>query len=120
MQFSNEKPIYLQIGEYAMDRILLGEWPEDEKIPSVRDLAVDLEVNANTVMRAYDHLQQQGIISNKRGIGFFTISNAKALILKVRKSHFLQEELPIVFRTMDLLEISLEEINTYYKNRLKN
>ncbi|MCL7987441.1 GntR family transcriptional regulator [Sphingobacterium sp. lm-10] len=117
MQFSNEKPIYLQISEYVMDRILLGEWQEKEKIPSVRDLAAHLEVNANTVMRAYDHLQQQEIIFNKRGIGFFAHHDAKALILKARKKHFLNDELAVVFRAMDMLGISIEEINTYYRNR---
>ncbi|WP_166332700.1 GntR family transcriptional regulator [Sphingobacterium chungjuense] len=117
MQFNNEKAIYLQIGEYAMDRILLEEWRAEEKIPSVRDLASDLEVNPNTVMRAYDHLQQQEIIYNKRGIGFFASNSAKELILKTRKDHFLNEELTLVFRTMDLLDISIEEVNTYYQNR---
>ncbi len=117
MQFTNEKAIYLQIGEYAMDRILLEEWRSAEKIPSVRELAADLEVNPNTVMRAYDHLQQQEIIYNKRGIGFFASDKAKAHILKTRKHHFLNEELAIVFRTMDLLDISIEEVIDYYNNR---
>lgn len=117
MQFSNEKPIYLQIGKYAMDRLLLGEWLVREKIPSVRDLAAHLEVNANTVMRAYDYLQQQQIIFNKRGIGFFAHANAKALILKARKKNFLEEELPEIFRTMYMLEITIEDITTYYNNR---
>ncbi len=117
MQFSTEKPIYLQIAEYAMDRMLLTDWPAEEKIPSVRDLAASLEVNANTVMRAYDHLQQQEIISNKRGIGFFADAEAKSRILGIRKMHFLEEELPIVFRSMELLDISMDEVNEYYQNR---
>ncbi|MFD2599157.1 GntR family transcriptional regulator [Sphingobacterium corticis] len=120
MEFSNEKPIYLQIVEFAMNRIILSEWKNEQKIPSVRDLAVSLEVNANTVMRAYDHLQQQEIIFNKRGLGFFVHQDARTTILKAKKIQFLEEELPLMFRTLDLLDISIDEVNTYYNNQQKS
>src|SRR5690606_39542667 len=76
MNFSGNKAIYLQIAEHAFEQILLGRWSADEKIPSVRELAVQLEVNPNTVMRTYDFLQQMEVIYNKRGIGFFVADDA--------------------------------------------
>ncbi|HEV3326742.1 MAG TPA: GntR family transcriptional regulator, partial [Puia sp.] len=71
MQFRESQAIYLQIADYVCERILLKEWPPGDRVPSVRELAVLLEVNPNTVMRTYEFLQQQAILFNQRGIGFF-------------------------------------------------
>ena len=57
MDFKKQKPIYLQIADTLCERIMAGEWQVDERIPSVRDVAAELGVNPNTVMRTYDHLQ---------------------------------------------------------------
>ena len=70
MQFRESRAIYLQIADYICERILLKQWKTDERIPAVRELAVQLEVNPNTVMRTYEFLQSQNIIQNQRGIGF--------------------------------------------------
>ena len=71
MNFKESKAIYLQIADRICDEILLGQYPEEERIPSVREYAAIVEVNANTVMRSFDYLQVQNIIYNKRGIGYF-------------------------------------------------
>ena len=71
MKFKENQTIYLQISERICDEILLGKYLEESRIPSVREYAALVEVNANTVMRSYEFLQQQDIIYNKRGIGFF-------------------------------------------------
>ena len=117
MLFSEEKAIYIQIAEYVMDKILKDEWISDSKILSVRDLTAELEVNPNTVMRAYDNLQQQEIIYNKRGLGFFVNLDAKSKIQTQRKSQFLEVELPSFFNSMDLLSISIEDIVKHYQTR---
>jgi DNA-binding transcriptional regulator YhcF (GntR family) len=70
MQFRETVSIYLQIADYICERILLKQWKVEERIPSVRELAMQLEVNPNTVMRTYDFMQQQSIIYNQRGIRF--------------------------------------------------
>jgi len=71
MEFRDKQAIYLQISEYVCEQILLNKWLVGEKISSIRDLAVAMQVNPNTVQRAYDFLQQQEIITNKRGVGYF-------------------------------------------------
>ena len=71
MNFKESKAIYLQIADRICDEILLGQLGEEERIPSVREYAAIVEVNANTVMRSFDYLQSQNIIYNKRGIGYF-------------------------------------------------
>ncbi|MDR1407819.1 MAG: GntR family transcriptional regulator [Tannerella sp.] len=115
MEFKEKQAIYLQIAEYVCDHILSGKWPAGEKIASIRELAVKLEVNPNTVMRTYDYLQQQGIIFNKRGIGYFAGENAPATIREWRKQQFFATELSAFFRTIRMLEISPDEIMEYYK-----
>lgn len=114
MDFNNTQPIYLQIADYVCDRIQLNQWKDDEKIPSVRELAVTLEVNPNTVMRSYEHLQNLEIIYTKRGMGYFTQPNAAKKILAERRELFIKEELPLIFKKMQLLGLDLAQLqNTY-------
>ena len=54
MEFSQSQAIYLQIADFVCEKILLKEWPPESRIPSVRELAVQLEVNPNTVMRTFE------------------------------------------------------------------
>ena len=114
MQFNNRSPIYLQIAQYIHDLVLNSTWVEEERIPSVRDMAMQLEVNPNTVIRTYSMLQEEGILENQRGIGYFTAKGAKALVLKKRRTHFITSELPNLFDSMRTLDITLEEIETYF------
>ena len=115
MNFSDNQSIYLQITEFVKEQILLDIWKTEEKIPSVRDLAADLQVNPNTVMRAYDFLQQEGIIYNKRGLGNYVSHDAKEKILTLRRERFLQSELPALFRNLSLLNIRFDEMERLYK-----
>ncbi len=119
MDFNEKQIIYLQIADYVNDHILLGEWKEEDKIPSVRDLAVTLQVNPNTVMRAYDFLQQKEIIYNKRGLGNYVSSEAGTRIASLRREQFLVTELPPVFRTIYMLGITFEELKRLYNQYVK-
>jgi DNA-binding transcriptional regulator YhcF (GntR family) len=119
MDFNNNQAIYLQIADYVCDKIQLEDYKEEEKIPSVRELAVALEVNPNTVMRAYDYLQQQDIIFTKRGMGFFVQTNSAAKILEMRKETFLKEELPELFKKMQMLKIDFSDLENQYKKHNK-
>ncbi|HEX8326810.1 MAG TPA: GntR family transcriptional regulator [Hymenobacter sp.] len=114
MEFRDNEAIYLQIAGYVSEKILRQQWPPDDKIPSVRDLAGELQVNPNTVMRTYEFLQNQGVVYNKRGIGFFVAPDATAKVKQFRRARFLQQELPEVFKTIFLLDISLEELEQRY------
>ena len=110
MQFRESQAIYLQIAEYVCEKVLLKEWEPAARIPSVRELAVHLEVNPNTVMRTYEFLQQQEIIFNQRGIGFFIAADAVQKVKNYSKERFLGQELPELFKSMYLLGISVEDI----------
>jgi len=110
MDFKETQPIYMQIADWASEQILLNKWQLDERAPSVRELGALLEVNPNTVVRSYDFMQTKEILVNKRGVGFFIAPNAAHKIREFRKERFFEEELPLIFKTMRLLEIDVEEI----------
>jgi DNA-binding transcriptional regulator YhcF (GntR family) len=114
MNFKESKSIYLQIADRICDEILQGQYPEEERIPSVREYAATVEVNANTVMRTYDFLQNQEIIYNKRGIGYFVSPGAVQNIIDWRKGIFLSTDLPEMFRQLDTLQIPIEDIVKMY------
>jgi DNA-binding transcriptional regulator YhcF (GntR family) len=74
-----------------------------------------MEVNPNTVMRTYTYLQEMGIIYNKRGIGYFVSDNALENVLNMKKTGFIQKDLPSLFKAMDLLEIDFDDLKVYYE-----
>ncbi len=120
MQFKENQTIYLQIAERISDEILLGHYATGARIPSVREYAALVEVNANTVMRSYEFLQTQGIIFNKRGIGFFVAPDAKIKIREYRRNEFLKNELPRFFMQLYTLHIPMDEIDSMYREFIEN
>lgn len=120
MNFKESKAIYLQIADRICDEILLSQYKEEERIPSVREYAAVVEVNANTTMRSYEYLQSKEIIFNKRGIGYFVSPGATKLILSLRRETFLEEELDYFFKQLYTLDISINELEKMYKEYIKN
>lgn len=119
MEFiENNKPIYLQIADKICDDILSHRYTDGDRIPSVRETAAMVEVNANTVMRSYDYLQQAGIIYNKRGIGFFVSEGATETIKDDRKVQFLDTELNAIFSRLKLLDVTPGQLAEMYKKYL--
>jgi GntR family transcriptional regulator len=120
MEFNQNQAIYLQIGDYICEQILLGKWNEGDRILSVRELGVELQVNPNTVLRTFDFLQTHEIIFNKRGVGYFVMENAKTKIIAYRRKQFLELELPILFKNMDLLGMTINDLNSEYEQYSKS
>ena len=120
MNFKESRAIYLQVADRIADEILLGHYSEEERIPSVREYAAIVEVNANTVMRSFDYLQSQSIIYNKRGIGYFVSVGAKKLILSLRREIFMKEELGYFFRQLSTLDIPMDDITQMYREFIKS
>ena len=114
MEFREQQAIYLQIADYVCENILLQKWLPNDRLPSVRELAVDLQVNPNTVMRAYEFLQGREIIFNKRGIGYFVSQDATDRIVAYRREQFMNNDLPVFFKNMYLLGIGMDEITGKY------
>ncbi len=119
MEFKGSKPIYLQITDGIMDQILDGTYPPDSRLPSVREYATKVEVNANTVMRSYDWLQQQAVIFNRRGIGFFVLPEAKKRILEMRRNVFFRDEAMYFFNRLKSFGLSPDDVARMYAQYLE-
>ena len=106
MKFSSNKAIYLQISDIIREKILKAE----DRIPSVREYGASIGVNPNTVMRTYEKLTDEGIIYNKRGIGYFIGERAKDIVLENDRKEFLEVEVPAFLKKMNLLGLDPKEI----------
>lgn len=105
MDFSEHKNIFLQIRDWMVDQILTGKLLPGDKIPSVRELAAEIEVNRNTVMRSYALMEEEGILENKRGIGFFVSTGAKSTLLSNQRKEFFAETLPPILHQIQVLRL---------------
>jgi len=108
--FTNDKPIFQQMADRLCDEILALTYQDDDRIPSVREYAVMLEVNTNTAVKAYEQLARENIIYNKRGLGYYVTPGAREQILKERRKAFLEQQLPELFRQMNLLGLGIEDV----------
>ncbi len=116
----NSKAIYLQIADRLCDDILTRKLCPEERMPSVRECAIVMQVNPNTVMRAYEWLGSQNIIYNRRGIGYFIAADAQERVMQLRRDEFLGNEIFSMFRQLRLLDVSPETLKEKYEEYLKN
>ena len=117
MEFNGNRSIYLQICDAICEQILSGTLRPDERIPSVREYGAEIGVNPNTVMRSYEKLTGEGIIYNRRGIGYFISADAREIVLEAQRKEFLENELPALARKMTLLGISEERLFDSLRSR---
>ena len=110
MEFNDNRSIYIQIYDSICERILGVELKADERIMSVSEYGAEIGVNPNTVMRSYEKLTSEGIIYNKRGIGYFVSADARDIVLQAQRKEFIERELPAIRRRMQLLGIDFSEL----------
>lgn len=115
MHFVKQKAIFMQIADYILDNILAEKLKQGDKIQSVRELAATVQVNPNTVMRTFNYLQEEGIIFNKRGIGYFVAEDAYEKTRDLKKTDFLDKYLPEVFRQMRLLKMEFQDLKSAFE-----
>jgi len=110
MEFREPKPIYKQIADYIIHQLLDGTWSDGQRIPSVRELASDIEVNPNTVARTYSLLSDQGIIYTKRGVGYFLHEGANESAKNYLRAQFEKEDIPYIKKIVDILQIDIAKL----------
>ena len=115
----NNKAIYIQISDRICDEIINGTYPPESRLPSVREYASDMQVNANTVMRSYERLAQRGHIYNRRGIGFFVAADARQRILDERGSDLIDKRLDNIFSLLQHLDITPDTLRDAYSDYLR-
>lgn len=112
MTFICNKTIYEQVYDHFCDDIIKGTYKVDDRIPSIREFAVMLQVNPNTVVKAFELLSLKKIIYKRRGLGYFVSCAAREQIITVRLKTFLIHSLPSIFREMKLLGITMEDFES--------
>ncbi len=115
---TDNRPIYVRLADQICDRILLDEYHKLERIPSVREYAVTQQVNPATAARAFEILERQGVIFNKRGLGFFVAEGAVDIIRNIRLETLLGEESELFFSRLALLEVTPEQLRDMYSKYL--
>lgn len=110
MEFKTQRAIYLQIADHVCEKILKKELQEHDRILSVREFAVNIEVNPNTVVRTYAYLEEQGIVYKQRGVGYFVAEKACKKVLQLQREIFFEKEWPHIRKMMRFLDISFEDL----------
>lgn len=113
-QFDNNIPIYVQIVEQLKNYIMSGKIKCGEKLPSVRDLALNIKVNPNTIQKALSELESEGLIYTERTNGKFVTSN-KELISKL-KNKLADEISNKYFKNMESIGFDKKSALNHLKN----
>lgn len=108
---------YAQILQMVVAKVLSGEYVAGGRVPSVREMAVELEVNPLTITRAYDRLQLQGVLTVKRGMGYFVTEEAHGILVGEERKRFWEETLPQLRETLAVLGISPEELVEHLQSK---
>ncbi|MGI6079829.1 MAG: GntR family transcriptional regulator [Candidatus Avilachnospira sp.] len=114
LDYKDKRPIYEQISDKLKELMVIGAFPENTRLPSVRSLAVDLSINPNTIQRAYAELERQGYVYSIKGKGSFVAETEKLRDLKVDE---IKERLIEALDNAKKIGMSDEEIMKVVKNR---
>jgi len=117
MDFKPNYPIYLQVADFICEKVLKGELRNGDRLPALKDLAVTASVNPNTVIKALSFLVDHNILNTQRGVGYFMTDNARSITLDLKRKQFIDEVLPDVFSSMDLLGLGLHDLTQIYEER---
>lgn len=118
MTETDNRPIYIRIADHICDMILAHEYHAMDKIPSIRDYAVAQQVNPATAARAFETLERNGIIFNRRGLGSFISPEAEEIIKKMRLETLLSSESRLFFQRLSLLDVTPEQLREMYAQYL--
>ena len=108
--WNDSQPIYKQIMDTVIGRILEGAYPEGELLPSVRQLAVDFDVSPLTAAKVITELSRENITEKRRGIGFEVRKGVRKALLHRERKRFLDEEWPEIRARMRRMEIEIRDL----------
>ncbi len=116
-KFSSDKPVYLQIADRIVKKVLSGEYSAGEQIPTVRQIALEAAVNPNTVQHAFSELENEGLIISKGTLGRFVTDDIGVVTACRRR---MAEQLVREFaKNMEQLSITKEQAVTMIEEVLE-
>ena len=107
IEWNDNQPIYRQLRDLVIERILDGSFTEGEAVPSVRQVASDYNINHLTVAKAYQELVDDGLLEKRRGLGMFVLSGAREMLTDNEQQKFLEEELPAFAERVERLGLDM-------------
>ena len=110
MEWNDDQPIYKQLRDMVVERIMDGTFVEGEAVPSVRQVAADYQINHLTVGKAYQELVDAGLLEKRRGLGMFVTSGARSALTTDEKQRFREEEVPAFAERARMLGIDMPEV----------
>lgn len=115
--FDNNKPIYLQILDFIKNELVSGKLEANQRLPSIRDLADELEVTPNTIQRVYRELERENFAYTERGTGSF-VTHDMNIIGNLKKT-LIHEEVARFYMKMKQFGLDDEQILKYTRNYLE-
>ncbi len=109
-EWNDGRPIYRQLRDLVVARILDGLLGEGDPLPSVRQVAAEYRVNPLTVLKSYQGLVEEGLVESRRGLGMFVVAGAREVLLEGERKRFLEEEWPRVHATIRRLGLKPKEL----------
>ncbi len=109
-EWKEDQPIYRQLRDRMASAIMEGSLGAGEALPSVRSLAVDLQINPLTASKAFQELVAEELVEKRRGLGMFVLEGAKERLLKQERAHFLEQEWPEIVERIEALGLEMAEL----------
>ena len=109
-------PFYRQIIEQIKFAIARGDLTPGDRLPTVRQLAVDLSINPNTVIRAYRELEHEGLLATRRGAGVY-ISSAGSRLTRRERTRILTERVDVLLAEARQMDVTLDELLELVRRR---
>ena len=115
MDFTDRIPIYVQVQDAIIKKIILGDYEPGDKIPSIKDLAKDFKINANTVSKSLTDLEAQGILETRRGMGTYIVEDKEMIEETVDK--YIGSRVSDIIRAFEMLGISKQRLIELVKEK---
>ena len=110
VEWNDNQPIYKQLRDMVVDRIMDGTFPEGEAVPSVRQGATDYQINHLTVGKAYQELVDIGLLEKRRGLGMFVTPGARSTLTDDEQGRFLEEDVPAFAERVRVLGLDMQKV----------
>lgn len=110
IEWNDKQPIYRQLRDQVVERIMDGSFAEGEAVPSVRQVAADYQINHLTVGKAYQELVDIGLLEKRRGLGMFVTEGARSALTSDEQQRFLAEEVPAFAERVRVLGLDMSDV----------
>ena len=108
--WKEDQPIYRQLRDRMAAAIIDGSLKEGDALPSVRNVAVDFQINPLTASKAYQELASEDLVEKRRGLGMFIIEGAREKLLQAERERFLEIEWPEVVGRIKALSLNVQDL----------